>query len=100
MNTTAKKLGLENKDIPVPCNSKTALNVILSEIRETGEAFFGVIPGKGLLRNTWHARCQGFTICNKRTVNKILSYKREENSLRYIQDILCHMDVDLSVLDN
>ena len=94
------KLGLENKDVTIPCNSKTALNVVLSEIREIGEAFFGVIPGKGLLRNTWRARCQGFTICNKHTIRKILSYKREKNACKYIQDILCHMDVDLTVLDN
>lgn len=89
-----------DEDIPVPCNSKTALNVVLSELKENGEAFFGVIPGEGLLRGTWRGGCQGFTICSKKIVNKILSYKRESNALKYIQERLSYLDIDLSVLDN
>ena len=89
-----------DEDTPVPCNSTTALKVVLSELREEGEAFFSVIPGKGLLKNVWCAGCQGFTLGNRKTVSKILSYKRENTALKYIQNTLNKMDIDFSVLDN
>ena len=80
-----------------PCNSETAVEVILDDIENDRDVLYGIVPGKGLIRGTIPARHVGFDFGLKNEM-KVLSYKRKSSRIKYIQKTLDRLGVDLSSL--
>lgn len=80
-----------------PCNSDTVANVILSDIENNRTTYYGIVPGKGLIRGTIPAYHAGFDF-GERNERKVLSYKRTSSRISYIRRTLDRLGVDLSVL--
>jgi hypothetical protein len=87
--------GDENK--VTPCNSKTAIEVILDDIENDRDVLYGIVPGKGLVRGYIPARHAGFDFGMKNEM-KVLSYKRKSSRINYIKKTLDRLGVDLSIL--
>ena len=80
-----------------PCNSKNAVEVILDDIENDRGAFYGIEPGKGIIRGHIPAYHAGFDFGSKNEM-KVLSYKRKSSRIKYIQKTLDRLGVDLSSL--
>ena len=80
-----------------PCNSKNAVEVILHDIENDRGTYYGIEPGKGLIRGHIPAHHVGFEFCSKDEM-KVLSYKRKSSRIKYIQKTLDRLGVDLSSL--
>lgn len=79
------------------CNNKTALEVILDDIENDSGTYYGIIPGKGLIRGTIPAHHTGFDFGLKNE-RKVLSYKRKSSRINYIKKTLDRLGTDLTVL--
>lgn len=80
-----------------PCNSKTAVEVILSDIENDRGTYYGIVPGKGLIKGHIPARHAGFDFGLKNE-RKVLSYKRRSSRISYIKKTLDRLGTDLTVL--
>ena len=80
-----------------PCNSKNAVEVILDDIENDRDTYYGIEPGKGLIRGHIPTHHAGFDFGSKNEM-KVLSYKRKSSRISYIQKTLDRLGVDLSSL--
>ena len=81
----------------IPCNNKTALEVILDDIENDRGTYYGIVPGKGLIRGTIPTHHAGFDFGLKNE-RKVLSYKRRSSRISYIKKTLDRLGTDLTVL--